>query len=872
LIAVPHRPLDAKVMLFGIRFVRRLGRLLGMRRPLLSFEVALTQHLGLFDKEHYLGQIQQDELRGMSPLRHYVAHGDAVGLSPSPLFDTRYYDAQFTRPHGVNRLLHYGLVARFRGASPTPWFDVEYYTQSNPDVAHSRIDALLHFQRWGWREGRSPLPGLDLHRVLSMQPAVRVAKSNPLGLLVDVHPSDLRRRSGIQGSSAKPTVADRDLLDPAKWSAIEPRRYPVDPKIDVVIPVYAGTQETLHCLWSVLTAPVVTPHEVIVINDAGPAPELNAMLRLLANRGLFRLEQHRQNLGFVKTANHGMRLHKERDVVLLNSDTEVYHNWLDRLAACAAENPRVATITPLSNNATICSYPETNRDNRGMLEISHADVDQLAARANRDKHVATPTGVGFCMYMRRDAVREVGLFDERRFGRGYGEENDFCQRAQRRGWKNVIACDVYVRHVGSVSFKAEAGERVAKALKTLRRLHPEYQSQVDAHIAGDPAWIHRARIDLERLKRERRSRNVLMVCHNRGGGTERHLLEQAQALLADGVGVFELRPSRHADRVALVHPGLYGLNNIAAIPLDHPEFLEEALRELAIAEVHVHHLIDLPPGIGGALQRLCGKIGMMLRMSVHDYFAICPRVNLVTPEGHHCVNPTPADCNACLSRDGLIDQVGPIEPWRQARVGLLRSAGEVVVPSQDVAARLERFLPGKAIRIQPHEDTPAAPALVLPPLGEGEPLRLLVVGAISRIKGYEVVLSLAETVRSQALPLQISLLGYSANDTRLSSLGVTLLGRYFDNDLLERIEANNPHIVLIPSIWPETYCYVLSGAMRSGRRIAVFDLGAQAERVRAHHASHIVMPLELAAQPRALSELLLDTAARHAESGLRVAA
>jgi O-antigen biosynthesis protein len=161
---------------------------------------------------------------------------------------------------------------------------------------------------------------------------------------------------------------------------------------------------------------------------------------------------------------------------------------------------------------------------------------------------------------------------------------------------------------------------------------------------------------------------------------------------------------------------------------------------------------------------------------------------------------------------------------------------------------------------------------VSPPLGEGEPLRVLVVGAISRIKGYDVVLSLAEAISSQALPLQMSLLGYSMNDTRLASLGVTLLGRYFDNDLLERIEASNPHIVLIPSIWPETYCYVLSGAMRSGRRIAVFDLGAQAERVRAHHASHIVMPLALGAQPQALGELLLDTAQRHAESGLRVAA
>lgn len=871
MIAVPHRALDAKVMLHGIRLVRRLGRLLGVKRPLLSFEVALTQYLGLFDKEHYLGQIQADQLGGMSPLRHYVAHGDAIGLSPSPLFDTRYYDAQFLQPHGVNRLLHYGLVARFRGASPTPWFDVEYYTQSNPDVANSRIDALLHFQRWGWREGRSPLPGLDMHRVLSMQPALRVAKSNPLGLLADVHPSDVHRNA-VAESDKRQNISEADLLDPAKWSRIAPRRYAAEPVIDVIVPVYGGTQETLHCLWSVLTADVLTPHEVIVINDAGPAPELNAMLRLLANRGLFRLEQHRQNLGFVKTANHGMRLHKDRDVILLNSDTEVYGRWLDRLVHCANQNPRVATITPLSNNATICSYPETNRDNRGVLEVSHAEIDRLASRANTGKHVGAPTGVGFCMYVRREAIREVGLFDERRFGRGYGEENDFCQRLQRRGWSNVIACDVYVRHVGSVSFKAEAAERIAKALKTLRKLHPDYQAQVDAHIAKDPAWIYRARIDLERLKRERRQKNVLMVCHNRGGGTERHLLEQAQALLADGTGVFELRPSRHADHFALVHPGIYGLHNIAAIPLNHPEFLEEALQALSISEVHIHHLIDLPPGTGTALQRLSDKLGVKLRMAVHDYFAICPRVNLVTSEGQHCIDPTPAHCNTCLAKDSMIDQVGPIEHWRQIHVGLLRTAHEVVVPSDDVVKRLAPFLPGKAITVQPHDESPPEAVQAPPALAAGESLRILIVGAISRIKGYDVVQSLAETVRAQSLPAQLALLGYSMNDTRLASLGVTLLGRYFDNDLLERIASYDPHVVLIPSIWPETYCYVLSGALRSGRRIAVFDLGAQAGRAREHSPRHILIPLELANRPEELTGLLMSALRADQDASLRVAA
>ena len=222
MIAVPKRAFDAQVMLQGIRLVRAVGRLWGKRQALLSFEIELTRHLGLFDREHYLSQIEPSELRGMSPLRHYVLIGDAANLSPTPLFDLRHYDALCGRRH-VNRLLHYGLVARFRGMSPTPWFDAEYYLQSNPDVAQSGLDALEHFQRWGWREGRSPLPGIDMRRLLGSQPGLRVSKGNPLSLFANGHLAHhLKGMDHREGRVPPPApvvdVADVDMLDPARWA------------------------------------------------------------------------------------------------------------------------------------------------------------------------------------------------------------------------------------------------------------------------------------------------------------------------------------------------------------------------------------------------------------------------------------------------------------------------------------------------------------------------------------------------------------------------------------------------------------------------------------------------------------------------------
>ena len=60
------------------------------------------------------------------------------------------------------------------------------------------------------------------------------------------------------------------------------------------------------------------------------------------------------------------------------------------------------------------------------------------------------------MYIRRAALADIGLFDAEAFGRGYGEENDFCLRASARGWRHLLACDTFVYHEGAVSFGAGA--------------------------------------------------------------------------------------------------------------------------------------------------------------------------------------------------------------------------------------------------------------------------------------------------------------------------------------------------------------------------------------------------------------------------------
>lgn len=269
--------------------------------------------------------------------------------------------------------------------------------------------------------------------------------------------------------------------------------------IDVVIPVYRGASETRRCIESVLTQPQKIAHTVVVIDDATPESAIAAYLDELAAAGRIELHRNAGNLGFVRSVNRGMALHADRDVVLLNSDTEVAGDWLDRLHAAATSAPDVATATPFSNNATICSYPFEGWGSGLPGTLGLAAVDGLFAGANRGRILDLPTAVGFCMYIRRDCLVQIGAFDAERFGRGYGEENDFCMRALKAGRRHVLAADVYVYHEGSVSFSEERFALMKAATTALLEAHPDYTRRVHEFIIADPAAPLRAAVDNARV-------------------------------------------------------------------------------------------------------------------------------------------------------------------------------------------------------------------------------------------------------------------------------------------------------------------------------------------------------------------------------------
>jgi GT2 family glycosyltransferase len=253
-------------------------------------------------------------------------------------------------------------------------------------------------------------------------------------------------------------------------------------EVAIVIPVYDAPALVERCIESVMLH-TTGRARLIVIDDASPNPAIAPLLARHASREGVTVLRNDRNRGFTATANRGIVEAGRADVVLLNADTEVGPNWLTGLRRAAASGADVATVTAVSDNAGAFSVPELERENPWP---SCWTFEQAAHALWHDAGTAypeLPTGNGFCMYIRRAIVDEVGMLDEAAFAHGYGEENDFCQRASARGCRHLIAGNVYVRHARSASFGHERRARLGEAgMAVLRERWPNYERDVGATL------------------------------------------------------------------------------------------------------------------------------------------------------------------------------------------------------------------------------------------------------------------------------------------------------------------------------------------------------------------------------------------------------
>lgn len=535
--------------------------------------------------------------------------------------------------------------------------------------------------------------------------------------------------------------------------------------VDVIIPVYKNFELTRACIASVLASGDRLAREIVVIDDASPEPQLCSWLLQLAEYGLITLLKNNQNLGFILSVNRALELHPERDVVLLNSDTEVTGDWLTRLNAAAYRGPRIGSVTPLSSNGEHFSFPTPFSIGPMPHDGELASLQQAAAHCNPGCSIEVPFGIGFCLYLRRECLNETGYLDDIELSRGYGEEVDLCLRASALGWTHVCALDTYVAHKGNASFGEEKALLVRNNNRLIRARHPLARQLYSDFIAQDPIQPYRQAIE-RHLIAYNQTTTILVVVN----GTQSE--EWLQVKL--------LREFALSDRDFLVlqtcAEGIrghklfgYGLRRPKNFAYDLPSDLELLIHD--IKALCVNHIVffDVAHQTPDVLE-LPKRLQLTYEIRADDYSLYCPQ-RYLSVNGEFCDDPLePSVCEECLKCNGWrVGHLANLTNYRQNMTQFVARSDRLLVDSDQTAQRFARRFPHARIEIHQVENRLTSLQVSKSAGAESMPKipQIAVIGPLTAQGGYGRLLALARVCAQDNLPIEFIVIGETLNDAAL---------------------------------------------------------------------------------------------------------
>lgn len=633
----------------------------------------------------------------------------------------------------------------------------------------------------------------------------------------------------------------------------------MEKKVDIVVPIYNAYEYTVDCIKSVIKYTDLKNHRLLLINDKSPDEKIVPMLKEFAKENselnIIVLENE-ENSGFVKTVNKGMKYSDENDVLLLNSDTEVTKNWLDKIVKCAYTNSHIATVTPLTNNGTIYSIPNFGVDNEIPENMSLEEYANLVEECSLKRYPEMSTANGFCMFIKRSALKEIGFFDDVTFEKGYGEENDFCYRAFEYGYTHVLCDDTFIYHKGTQSFTSARKEFVLSHMKLLKERYPNCVYRTDEFIAKNPIRDIQENIKIN-IKMYNKKR-ILYLIHEweedlskLPGGTSMHLADLIRGQKEDNI-CFVLAPNKfdfsefklymyHKEESSCIFTFKIdmGYSVIKYSNAEYKEMLNKIIKGFGINLVHVQHLIFHTFDIGDCIK----ENNVPGIITLHDLYMICPTINMIYEETY-CNLAKEKDCSKCLKhRLNLKNNI--LSNWQKNVRELLGKFDEILVPSNNTKTLYSDVYKELDIKVIEHglklDEFKIEQINTNESKRDNKTFNIAFIGVMTIHKGSNILRKLIKANESSNNKINIHLFGNSEDPKLLKDRpGYTYHGRYVREKLPSLLKENNIDLICIFSIWPETFSYTLSEAFIAKVPVITYNIGAVSERVQRDNLGYIV--------------------------------
>lgn len=464
--------------------------------------------------------------------------------------------------------------------------------------------------------------------------------------------------------------------------------------MDIIIPIYNAYDDLVLCINSIVKCTDLKRNRLILINDNSTDQRIKEYLDELKNENVLVIHNER-NRGFSNNVNLGMR-QSESDVILLNSDTIVTTNWVEKIIKCAYSYKEIGTVTPLSNSATLCSVPVFCQDNLLPTGVTIEEYADIIERCSMHLYPRITVAVGFCMFIKREVISCIGYFDAVAFERGYGEENDFCNRAEQNGYIHVMCDDTFIYHKGTGSFQSrEKKELIERHNEILLKRYRKQMEKNTEYCIRNPHQFIRDNIDIY-LSINRSKKNILYLiqsdfkegAYDNIGGTQLHVKDLTLGL-KDSYNIFVL--ARNKERMNLTIYLLdkeisfsFYLGETPDFPLfyDHrqKEIYSKILDAFSIDIVHIHHTLNLSLDL--YYESFNRNIPVLT--TLHDYYYICPSIKLLNNKNKLCIGcDNRLMCSDCLhSSLEIADTVDFLSKWRRECLKALMLCEKLIVPSE----------------------------------------------------------------------------------------------------------------------------------------------------------------------------------------------